>query len=325
MQLVLDTTNIVLKTQKRSFYIEAKSGNRRISPNNITSIAITANVLLRADAVRLAIQHQIPILFFDNIGKAKARLWSPYFENLATLRRQQIKFAESNLSTQWIINIFYVKTENQIQNLQWLAQKRPEHRDNLLKAANIIRSISKKLNEFEGQLITDCRNSIMGVEGSMARIYWSAIGKAMPVPFGFEKRSRRPAVDYFNAAINYFYGMTYTVVESALFAAGLDPYLGFLHVDEHKKPVLAFDLIEPFRPWLDRLLMQKCLGEEINEKFFSKNQYGLFLNKHGKAVIIPTFNQFMLTDRQYDGILTTHKNHIFRYAGLLSKAIKNFE
>jgi hypothetical protein len=79
-----------------------------------------------------------------------------------------------------------VKAENQIRNLQWLAQKHPQHSTDLRKAANIIRAISKKWNKLEEQLIVDCQNNIMGVEGSMTRIYWSAIGKALPEPFGFD-------------------------------------------------------------------------------------------------------------------------------------------
>jgi hypothetical protein len=71
--------------------------------------------------------------------------------------------------------------------------------------------------------------------------------------------------------------------------------------------------------------MEKCLSGDIQESFFSKNQYGLFLNKNGKALIIPTFNQFVLSESNFDGIFTTNKNHVYRYAGLLAKAIKNFE
>lgn len=59
--------------------------------------------------------------------------------------------------------------------------------------------------------------------------------------------------------LNYYYGMLYTIVEGALFAAELDPHLGILHIDTHNKPVLAFDLIEIFRPWVDALLIETCL------------------------------------------------------------------
>ncbi len=53
------------------------------------------------------------------------------------------------------------------------------------------------------------------------------------------------------------YSMLYAVLEGALFAAGFDPHLSILHADEYNKAVLAFDLIEAFRPWIDRLLIEE--------------------------------------------------------------------
>ena len=76
MQLVLDTSGIQLKKNGKSFLIVGKKGKKNIAPAKLTSIAITANVTFDASAVKLAIQNQIPILFFDHIGKARARLWS---------------------------------------------------------------------------------------------------------------------------------------------------------------------------------------------------------------------------------------------------------
>lgn len=76
---------------------------QRTTANQLNTLRHLQNVANRfcqsKNTGELAIQHQIPILFFDNIGKAKALLWNPYFENLATLRRNQIKFAESTLAT----------------------------------------------------------------------------------------------------------------------------------------------------------------------------------------------------------------------------------
>lgn len=92
MQLVLDSKDLKLSKKRQSFLIIHKEGTEEetqhtLSPNKVTSIAITQNVWISADAVRLAIKNQIPILFFDKIGKAEARLWSPYFQSIASLRR----------------------------------------------------------------------------------------------------------------------------------------------------------------------------------------------------------------------------------------------
>ncbi len=146
----------------------------------------------------------------------------------------------------------------------------------------------------------------------------------MPRAYRFKKRSRRPAEDVFNAALNYYYGMLYSVVESALFAAGLDPHLGILHTDEYRKPVLAFDLIEIFRPWADRLLIELCLESEILGNFFSKNQYGVFLNKKGKSVLIPRFNAWLRENKRFQEREVDIKSHIYQTAGKLAQRIRNF-
>jgi len=322
MQLVLDTSGLQVTKKGGSFHVASEKSSRTISPAKLDSIAVTANVLLRADAVRLAIQHRIPILFFDHIGKARARLWSPYFESIATLRRGQVHFCESNEATAWMIDLFALKTEAQIDNLRYLKSRRGAWTRTIDQAVKSIRRQNRQFENLREYLPDECRQQMMGTEGTIARMYWQALGGGLPRPYGFDKRSRRPAEDIFNAALNYLYGMLYSVVEGGLFAAGLDPHLGILHADEFKKPTLAFDLIEPFRPWVDRLLIQQCLNRELKKEFFTKNQYGLFLNKTGKAFIIPLFNDFLRSERNYLQQNSTVKNHIYFLGARLAQRIR---
>ena len=119
--------------------------------------------------------------------------------------------------------------------------------------------------------------------------------------------------------------MAYTVVEGAIFAAGLDPQLGLLHADTKGKATLSFDLIEPFRPWIDRLLTEECLKGNIKKNFFTSNQYGVTLNKHGKAYVIPLFHKFMRTSRKFEQKELSNKNQIYHFAGKLSNRITTFQ
>ncbi|MEM6698810.1 MAG: CRISPR-associated endonuclease Cas1 [Bacteroidota bacterium] len=324
MQLVLDTKNIQLLKNGGTFEIVSEGGKRQIAPAKLSSIAITANVMLEAAAVRLAIQHQIPILFFNYIGKAQARLWSPYFESIASLRRQQLRFTESPEATAWMIDVFLLKTEGQVASLRFLRKRSTRIASGL---DGVIRNINKQSRNFEryrDQLPEEARNNLMGVEGAIARQYWQGIGNALPKRYAFQKRSRRPAEDAFNALLNYCYGMLYSVVEGGIFAAGLDPYLGILHADEYKKPTLAFDLIEVFRPWIDQLLIQECTHLKIEKNFFTKNQHGLYLNKTGKAYIIPLFNDFLRSERKFQQRESSVKNHIHFIAGQLAQRIRTY-
>ncbi len=322
MQLVLDTKGITLTKKRNAFYIEAGEESRVIGSSKISSIAITSNCLLSANAIKLAIQHQIPIFVFDNIGKAKAKLWSPYFESLATLRRQQTFFALTPAATQWIIGVFGLKTKHQIENLRYLQNRLPGQKSNLGASIKKMRTFYKGMTPYKKEKISDCNGELMGIEGSIARVYWQSISLCLSEPYRFDKRSRRPAEDIFNAAINYLYGMTYTIVEAGVFAAGLDPQLGILHADDYHKPTLAFDMIEPFRPWIDRMLIEACLKGQVEKRFFTSNKHGVHLNKHGKAYIIPLFNKLMRTDKNFQDMKVSYKNQIYHFAGKLATHIR---
>lgn len=322
MQIVIDTKGTTLTKRKNAFYIESGDRSKYIGASKISSIAITSDCLISAGAIKLAAEKQIPILLFDHIGKAKARLWSPYFVKLATLRRKQVKFAETTDATQWIVRMFELKTQHQIDNLHYLKMRKGAKKAELDASVLKMKTQLKTLGLYEEQLLGDCSESMMGVEGSIARIYWQTISTCLPEEWQFERRSRQPAEDGFNAALNYLYGMTYTIVEQAIFAAGLDPQMGLLHADTTNKATLSFDLIEAFRPWIDRLLIQACLANKIEKRFFSANKHGVFLNKHGKAFIIPLFNDFLRKNRVFQQRQTHNKNHIFYFAGLLSNRIQ---
>lgn len=327
MQLVLDTKGLQLSKKGGSFYVvgDDEKKARTISPEKLSSIAVTATVWIGSDAVRLAIQKQVPILFFDNIGKATARLWSPYFGSIATLRRQQLRFTEGTEATAWLIELFSLKTEGQVDNLKYIKGQRKGLNLALSKATQTIKKHHRSFERFRDVLPEECRQQMMGVEGNIARLYWQAVGNSLPRKYAFQERSRRPAKDFFNAALNYLYGMTYSVIESGLLAAGLDPHLGMLHADEYNKSTLTFDLIEPFRPWVDRLLIEQCFENKIDKAFFTKNQYGLFLNKTGKAFIIPLFNDFLRSERSFLNQESNVKNHVYFLMQKLAQRIRYVE
>ena len=221
-----------------------------------------------------------------------------------------------------MVDLFLLKTEEQIQNLEYLRKQRGPLSLGMGQAINIIKQNKYNFDPLREQLIDECRQQMMGVEGAIARVYWRAVGNGIPRKYMFQTRSRKPAKDIFNAALNYLYGMLYSVVEGGLFAVGLDPHLGILHADQYDRPTLSYDLIEPFRPWVDRLLMEQCYKKTLDPRFFTKNQHGLFLNKNGKAFIIPLFNDFLRSERNYLNQESTVKNHIYFLAGRLAQRIR---
>lgn len=322
MQLVLETNGLKLSVRNRSFLVEGKEGKRLISPQMIDSIALHANVLLTSSVVELAIEHRIPILFFDGVGNPLGRTWSLRFESHPLLRRNQVLFEQDPANAiPWAQMLYRLKTAGQLANISKAGSAAPE-------AMNSIAAFMEKMAALKPQQGGDLESVIMGLEGAAARTYWAALAALVPKGFAFDGRSRQPAADFFNCALNYAYGMLYNLVEGALFSAGLDPYLGMVHADGHNRPALTFDLIEPFRPWADALVVELCATERLLPNHFDpveeKDGGGWRFNKLGKQVLIPAFGECMKQPIEWQGKTLTRKNHIYQFAGEFAAMLKNY-
>ncbi|MEZ4961209.1 MAG: CRISPR-associated endonuclease Cas1 [Saprospiraceae bacterium] len=320
MQLVLDTHGLKISVQKGTFLVEGEGGKRRISPRMIDSIAVHAHVLLSSAVVELAIASNIPLLFFDGIGNPLGRTWSLRFESHPLIRRNQVLFERDLEKAQpWIIGLYKLKTQRQLANLKDCKTESLREREQVEQWMNQLDSIKLKPGD-------DFEAVVMGLEGAAAKAYWKALSDMMPAPFTFDGRSRQPALDHFNCLLNYGYGMLYNTVEGAIFSAGLDPYLGIVHRDNYNRPSLTFDLIEPFRPWVDNMVADLCLNGLVSPSSFDPVEGGGWtLNKPGKQIVIPAFHACMNEKIELYRRTMTRKNHIYQYAGEFASMLKDLK
>jgi len=84
-----------------------------------------------------------------------------------------------------------------------------------------------------------------GMESRAAQIYWRRL-------FNNPKFRRNPTADDQNRLLNYGYGVLRAIVTRAICAAGLHPSLGLHHHNRYDPFPLASDLMEPFRPIVDK-------------------------------------------------------------------------
>lgn len=318
MQLVIDTNGVAVRARSGAFQVSGKEGKRTISPKMIHGICILSECLISSSAIRLAIQERIPILFFDAFGGASGRVWSAEFDRLPQIRRNQVLFeCDRPGAAVWAAGLYRLKARGQTENLRFF-EADPER----------LREAEALLSRFDPEIwrkIPDFEDKIMQLEAQVAAIYWDAVAELLPAGFGFQKRSRQPAEDMFNAALNYLYGMLYNTVEGAVFAAGMDPFLGVVHADEYNKPTLVFDLIEPFRAWIDRLLIELCRNEQILPRHFDFSEKAVTLNKEGKRLLIPAFESCMQNSLHWENREAGAKNHIYQYAGTFAEFLENYK
>jgi CRISPR-associated protein Cas1 len=86
------------------------------------------------------------------------------------------------------------------------------------------------------------------IEARAARRYWQAV-------FGESFRRDHDAEDA-NRYLNYGYAVLRAVVARSVCAAGLHPTLGIHHHHQENAFCLADDLLEPFRPLVDRVAVE---------------------------------------------------------------------
>ncbi len=268
---------------------------------------ITTAAYITTDAIKLAMDNNIDIVFLDEFGDPFGRVWHSKLGSTTLIRRRQLEIANTtegvNLALEWVKK----KTDNQIDLLIRLRESRSQKSAEITAFIDKLRNCRSSLDSLVPQNtgnnigIEDIRGSIMGIEGSGGRIYFEAISFIMPDRYKFDGRSRNPAKDEFNALLNYTYGILYSMVEKACIIAGLDPYVGIIHTDNYNKKSLVFDLIENFRIWADETVIKLFAGRDVKQECFDKLENGFTLNKEGKALLITAFNAFMDESIRYSG------------------------
>jgi CRISPR-associated protein Cas1 len=91
----------------------------------------------------------------------------------------------------------------------------------------------------------------------------------------FVSGTNRHATHPVNAMLNYAYGVLESQVRIATVAAGLDPTMGYLHACRPGRVALVYDLMEPLRPQVDRLVLGFVQGRSIDPRDFILSERGV--------------------------------------------------
>ncbi|MEV5543604.1 CRISPR-associated endonuclease Cas1 [Saccharopolyspora shandongensis] len=114
----------------------------------------------------------------------------------------------------------------------------------------------------------------------------------------FTRRTRHPAKDPINAALNFAYGLLTTDLLRATTACGLDPHAGLLHSSKRHKPALVLDLCEEFRtPVADSVVVGAFNNGELRPAdFHTDNPTGAVrLDDSGRRALISAYERRITT------------------------------
>jgi len=222
-------------------------------------------------------ENNVSVSFLTEYGRFLASIRGKVSGNVL-LRREQYRWADDdkkcvNLAKAFLTGKFY-------NGRSVLERALRDHGDKL--NAQALQEVSARMKYALGQLGREYSlEQLRGLEGDTASSYFSVFDHlivAQKDRFKFDERNRRPPLDNVNCLLSFLYTLLVHDARSALETMGLDPAVGFLHVDRPGRMSLALDMVEEFRPFLaDRLVLSLINREQVSDKGFKRSETGAVL------------------------------------------------
>ncbi len=313
MQLIINTYGAYVHVKDDLFEVTlTKDGEKQKShfaSQKVSSILMSKGSALSTDAVILAMKNNIDILVFEYDGTPIGRFWHSKPGSTSKIRKQQLEASMNETGVFWIKSWLTTKLDNQVELLKRLKNHRPATADEIQEKIDAITVLKLKMKELKGEKVDQMDDTLRGLEGSAGRIYFQLLSSLLTDKYQFNGRSFRPAVDQFNAFLNYAYGVLYSRVEKVLMIAGLDPFIGFMHRDDYNMKSMVFDFIEPYRTYADEVVFKLFSAKKVNDTHTSAITNGISLNTEGKNLLIQSLMQFIDEDKiKYCGRNQTRMN-----------------
>ena len=311
MHLVIDHFGAFLGKRENRFRLVMDKEETEYSADDVEQILIQSPCSLSADAIRLATEKTIDIVFLDWRGEPYARVFPCRLGGTTLTRRKQAEAAVDSHGGVLARAFVKAKVSNQYFLLRALLKERPAAGLLLPKLRDGLRQV-----EHRSGTCDELRQSLLGAEGNAASQYFRVLSRILPFP-GRDQNAADPV----NIALNYGYGILYSEIERACILAGLDPFFGYLHTDRYGKPSMVLDLIEAYRPVIvDRTIITLVVQKQLSDGDIEGSGASMLLTKDARRKIADAVLKRLHTEVQYRGkrrkfqeIIAEDARNIVRY------------
>lgn len=278
-----------MKLSVRDKSIEIRDGRTlvgRYPMHGLDAVVVTGRAELTNEAIGRCVQQGVKIAALSKTGRLRFTIGGPTRGNVL-LRVAQSQAAIDEAASLGIATVFVAgKLQNQRRNLlRWTWDCPDERMKRHIERQRMI--VEKRLKSLPDAIDGD---QLRGYEGDATRRYFKGLGAhiaRVAEPLTFETRNRRPPRDPVNALFSYLYGLLTVEAVGALDAVGLDPQVGFLHQMRPGRPSLALDLIEEFRPVVERFAVGALARRQIQGEHFETSPGGACsLTDDGRRILL---------------------------------------
>jgi len=274
---------------------DAATETRKLSVpiHHLESVCIFGPSSISPPAMALCWEHGVAINFLSENGYLQARV-TGVADTSVTLRRTQFRVADDPARAAAIARQIVAGKIQNSRNSLLRGGRETEDAAEQAQLANATDALAQQL--FDLGKTHPPLDQVRGVEGMAAQTYFSVFGlllKQQRTEFSFTTRSRRPPQDRINCLLSFLYALVRHDCIAALTSIGLDPFVGFLHVDRPNRPSLALDLMEEFRPWLsDRLAVTLINRQQIQPGHFNLREGGAVeFTDIGRKLVIKAYQE----------------------------------
>lgn len=290
-----------------------------VPKNSVMRIVLSGNVGLSAGARSWAMRSGVDVVCLSRRGSYQGTLIGANRGTHASRLLAQVALVgDRERRVRLAASLIGAKIRGQIHVLTRIAR-----RDEAVHVADTTAHMHAWRRSLAGARTLD---EIMGIEGACSNVYFDALAECMPADVTFAGRSRRPPRDLPNAALSYGYAILLSECVGALHAAGLEPSLGVAHAPTDKRPSLALDLMEQFRPLLvDQTVMALLRTCKLRPEHgvVEAEAGGVWLGSDGKKILVDAYEA--ACQRSVTGALPGYsgswRRHIAHSAQMLARAI----
>lgn len=253
---------------------------------DVSHVAVFGNVTVGSALLRACFEAGTPVLWFTAGG------WFSGFATGMPSKNIQVRVRQHRASALGSPELAGAFVAGKVRNARTLIRR---HGDG--DAAPALSQLAALARQAGSERRLE---SLLGVEGTAARIYFQQLAKLLAGPFGgfdFDGRNRRPPRDRVNAMLSFAYALLLKDAVVAVLAAGLEPYLGLYHRPGFGRPALALDLAEEFRPLVgDSVVLTAINNGEVGPDDFIERAGAVALTQGGRRSLIRTYERRMATE-----------------------------
>lgn len=276
--------------------LKEDSPPRRLPLRAIDTIVVSTGVEVSNPLLLRCAEDGRIVAFVSRFGKPRAVVLGPS-DGRGRVRRLQYRAHEDDGRRIELARCFVIGKLTQMAwgLRQWARDSAGQAREGLRDRADRILVEADAANSARG------RGELLGIEGAASRRYFDGMATVLR-DWNWTGRRRRPVTDPVNAALSYLYGMARISVHGGIHVAGLDPYCGYLHGDRDGQPALVLDLLEEFRPSVDRVAVTLFNRRQLRIGHFDLDAFGTCsLSEEGREVLMNAWHTHRMSKISPDG------------------------